>query len=272
MIDAARQSKAGALAQPKAISKVPQITGLFWVVKILTTGMGETTSDFLVHQMDPLRAVALGALIFAAALAVQFAFPRYNTWVYWAAALGVSIFGTMAADVLHVGLRVPYVASTIFFTASLGLVFAIWFQVESTLSIHSITTRRREVFYWTTVLTTFALGTAAGDMTASSLGLGYFTSGLLFGAIILVPALAWWRVGLAEIPAFWFAYIVTRPLGASFADWMGVSHARSGLDWGTGPVSLALGGLILVGLGYLSVTGSDTEPQALTANAPRFRT
>ncbi len=245
------------LGLPKALSKVPQITALFWVVKILTTGMGETTSDFLVHQMDPPLAVALGLVIFAAALAVQFATPRYNTWIYWAAVLSVSIFGTMAADVLHVGLGIPYVISTISFSASLALIFVIWFRVESTLSIHSITTKRREVFYWATVLATFALGTAAGDMTASSLGLGYFSSGLMFAGIILVPLLAWWRLGLAEIPAFWFAYIVTRPLGASFADWMGVSHERSGLGWGTGPVSLALAGLILMLVAYLSYTESD---------------
>ena len=262
MIQDANRSTTGSRAVPTSISKVPQITVLFWVVKILTTGMGETTSDFLVHQMDPPIAVAIGFLIFAAAMVAQFAFPRYNTWVYWAAALSVSIFGTMAADVLHVGLGVPYVASTIFFLAALGGIFAIWFRVEGTLSIHSITTRRREVFYWATVLTTFALGTAAGDMTASSLALGYFASGLMFGAIILVPALAWWRLGLAEIPAFWFAYIVTRPLGASFADWMGVSHERSGLDWGTGPVSLVLGCLILGVLGYLSWTGSDADAHA----------
>lgn len=243
---------------PKVISKVPQITALFWVVKILTTGMGETTSDFMVHQIDPPLAVAIGFGIFAVALTVQFLFPRYNTWIYWAAVLSVSIFGTMAADVLHVGLGIPYAASTLFFFTALAVIFAIWFRIEGTLSIHSIITKRREVLYWTTVLATFALGTAAGDMTASSLGLGYLSSGLMFAGIILMPLLAW-RLGLPEIPAFWFAYIVTRPLGASFADWMGVNHERRGLDWGTGPVSLALGGLILLFLAYPSFAGSNSE-------------
>ncbi len=245
------------MGQANPLSKVPQITALFWVVKILTTGMGETTSDFLVHQMDPPVAVAFGFAIFAVVMTVQFLLARFNTWLYWAALLSVSVFGTMAADVLHVGLGIAYWISTLFFSASLALIFAVWWRVEETLSIHSITTRRREVFYWATVLATFALGTAAGDLTATSLGMGYFSSGLMFSGIILVPLLGWWRLRLPEIPAFWFAYIVTRPLGASFADWMGVSHARSGLDWGTGPVSLALAGLILIFVGYLAYQGSD---------------
>jgi uncharacterized membrane-anchored protein len=236
------------------LSKVPQITVLFWVIKILTTGMGETTSDFLVHQIAPPIAVALGLMIFIAALTAQFAAPRYNVWIYWLAVLAVSIFGTMAADVVHIGLGVPYVASTAFFLTALAVIFALWYRCEGTLSIHSITTRRREAFYWATVLATFALGTAAGDMTASSLGLGYLGSGILFACVIALPALAYWLMGLPEIPAFWFAYIVTRPLGASFADWMGVSPERSGLNWGTGPVSLSVGILFVVLVGYLSVT------------------
>ena len=245
----------------RAFSKVPQITAIFWVVKILTTGMGETTSDFLVHQIDPPIAVALGLAIFVAALGLQFAVPRYNAWIYWAAVLSVSIFGTMAADVLHVGLGIAYVVSTIFFSTALVLIFASWYFAEGTLSIHSINTKRREAFYWATVLATFALGTAAGDMTATSLGLGFLGSGVMFAGIILVPLLAWWRLGLPEIPAFWFAYIVTRPLGASFADWMGVSHERSGLDWGTGPVSLTLGVLIIGFVGYIAFQRTGTPSQ-----------
>lgn len=232
------------------ISKVPEVTAIFWVIKILTTGMGETTSDFLVHRIDPPIAVAIGGVCFLMSLAVQFFMPRFNVWIYWLAVVMVSIFGTMAADVLHVGLGVPYSISTTFFGVSLLIIFAVWFWSERTLSIHSIYTKRREFFYWATVLTTFALGTAAGDMTASSLGLGYFVSGLMFAVVIAIPGIAFWKFGLPEIPAFWFAYIVTRPLGASFADWMGVSHERGGLDWGTGPVSLALAILIGVFVGY----------------------
>jgi uncharacterized membrane-anchored protein len=232
------------------LSKVPEVTVIFWVIKILTIGMGETTSDFLVHRINPPIAVAIGGACFLITLAVQFFMPRFNIWIYWLAVVMVSVFGTMAADVLHVGLGVSYWISTTVFGVSLLMILLVWFWSERTLSIHSIRTKRREVFYWATVLTTFALGTAAGDMTASSLGLGYFVSGLMFAAVIAVPAIAFWKFGLPEIPAFWFAYIVTRPLGASFADWMGVSHERGGLDWGTGPVSLVLAILICVFVAY----------------------
>ncbi|WP_127901717.1 hypothetical protein [Solirhodobacter olei] len=242
-------------------SKVPEITVLFWIVKVLTTGMGETTSDFLVHHMDPHIAVVIGFLGFLAAMALQFAAPRYNAWIYWFALVMVSVFGTMAADVLHVGLGVPYAVSTSFFALSLAAILTLWYRSEGTLSIHSIHSRRREAFYWATVLATFALGTAAGDMTAMAMGLGFRDSGVMFAAVIALPALAYWFLGLPEVPAFWFAYIITRPLGASFADWMGVNHQRGGLDWGTGPVSSVLAVLILILVGYLAFTRSDVEPE-----------
>jgi len=242
-------------------SKVPQITLLFWVIKALTTGMGETSSDFLAQTIDPPLAVMIGFLGLVGALALQIATPCYNRYVYWLTLVMVSIFGTMAADVLHVGLAVPYIASTLAFAVALAAVFWLWHRVEGTLAIHSIRTRRREAFYWAAVLTTFALGTAAGDMTATSLKLGYLGSGLFFAALFSLPGLAFWRLGLPEIPAFWTAYVLTRPLGASFADWMGVAPARGGLGWGTGPVSLCLGILILVLVGWLSITSSDVEPE-----------
>ncbi len=245
-----------------SLSKVPEVTLLFWIVKILTTGMGETTSDYFVKHMDPPIAVALGFAGFAAALVAQFAVARYQPWIYWLAVVMVSVFGTMAADVLHVGLGIAYAISTTFFAVSLAAIFAIWFMVEGTLSIHSIITRRREAFYWATVLTTFALGTAAGDLTAMNMGLGYLASGIIFTAVIALPALAWWKFGLPEIPAFWFAYIVTRPVGASFADWMGVNQARGGLDWGTGPVSLVLAILIFGCVGYLAATHAKGAQEA----------
>ena len=240
-------------------SKVPQVTLLFWIVKILTTGMGETTSDFLVHRIDPPVAVALGFIGFLIAMALQLRASRYAAGIYWLAVVMVSVFGTMAADVLHVGLGIPYTVSTAFFALALGAILTLWYRSEGTLSIHSIHTRRRELFYWATVLATFALGTAAGDLTATNMGLGYLDAGFLFAAIFALPALAFWKFGLPEIPAFWFAYIVTRPLGASFADWMGVSRQRGGLDWGTGPVSLALAIAIAALVGYLALTKKDVE-------------
>ncbi len=241
-----------ALYQPVVASKVPEITALFWVVKVLTTGMGETTSDFFVRTIDPVLAVAGGFVLFAVALGAQFAVRRYIPAVYWLAVVMVSVFGTMAADVAHIVLGVPYVVSTAAFAVALAVVFLVWHRVEGTLSIHSITTRRREVFYWAAVLVTFALGTATGDLTATTLHLGYLASGVVFAVVIAVPFIAWRWLGLNAVAAFWFAYIVTRPLGASFADWMGVSHARGGLDWGTGPVSLVLAAIIAVLVGVLA--------------------
>jgi uncharacterized membrane-anchored protein len=240
-------------------SKVPAVTALFWVVKVLTTGMGETTSDYLAHQVDPVLAVGAAGLALVACLGLQFLVRRYLPGVYWLAMVIVSVFGTMAADVLHVGLGVPYQASTAAFAAALAVIFVVWYRCERTLSIHSIRTWRRELFYWAAVLTTFALGTAAGDLTATTLHLGYLGSGVLFAAAIAVPAIAHARFGLNPIAAFWFAYILTRPLGASFADWAGVSHQRGGLALGTGPVSLALAAAIAVLVGYLAVTRADVD-------------
>jgi uncharacterized membrane-anchored protein len=233
---------------------VPEVTAAFWVAKVLTTGMGEATSDFLVHQLAPIVAVAIGAVGLAAALALQFAARRYNPWIYWLAVALVAVFGTMAADFLHVELGIPYIVSTAFFSVVLAAVFVVWYRTQHTLSIHSIDAPRREIFYWLTVLSTFALGTAAGDMTATTLHLGYFVSGLAFTLLIAVPAVAHRWFGLNAIVNFWFAYIVTRPLGASFADWLGVSHARGGLNWGTGAVSIGTAILIAGVVAYLAAT------------------
>ena len=242
-----------------ALAKVPEVTVFFWVIKLLTTGMGETTSDFLVKTIDPVIAVGLGGIGLLVALMLQFTARKYVPWIYWLTVVMVAIFGTMAADVLHIVIGIPYLVSTIFFAFALAVIFVLWYQLEKTLSIHSIYTKRRELFYWATILATFALGTAAGDMTAVTLHLGYFSSGILFALVIAVPTIGYLMFGMNEILAFWFAYIITRPLGASFADWMGVSHARGGLNWGTGSVSLALAILIFGFVGYLSLTRKDVE-------------
>jgi uncharacterized membrane-anchored protein len=249
------------------MSRVPEVTIYFWIAKVLTTGMGETTSDFLVHRISPLVAVAFGALGLAVALTLQLALRRYVAWAYWFAVVMVSVFGTMTADAVHIGLGIPYLVSTVFFVVALAVVFALWYASERTLSIHSIRTRRRELFYWATVLTTFALGTAVGDMTAVTLHLGYLASGILFAVLMAIPAVAHWRLGLGAVPAFWLAYIVTRPLGASFADWGGVSHARGGLDLGTGTVSLALTVLIVGFVGYLAVTRKDVNDTGIATES-----
>ena len=221
--------------------------------------MGETTSDYLAHQMNPIFAVAIAGSGLTVALLTQFAARRYIPWVYWLAVMMVAIFGTMAADAIHVGLGIPYLISTAGFAVALGVIFAVWYRSEKTLSIHRIYTFRRELFYWATVMATFALGTAAGDMTALTLGLGYFTSGLLFAALFALPAIAYWRLGLNEIAAFWFAYILTRPLGASFADWLGKPRDLGGVGFGTGQISLILAILIIGFVAYLTVSGKSNK-------------
>ncbi|MFF0016506.1 hypothetical protein [Streptomyces sp. NPDC005374] len=244
-------------------SKVPEVTVYFWIIKVLTTGMGETASDWLAHLLGPIPAVALGGLALAVALAVQFAARRYVAWIYWTAIVVVSVFGTMAADVLHVGLGVPYILSTPFFMAALAAVFALWYRSERTLSIHSVRTRRRETFYWAAVLATFALGTAAGDLTAT-IGLGYLGSVVLYAAAIAVPAVAHHRGGLNAVTAFWAAYVITRPLGASIADWMAVGHGRGGLDLGLGPVTVSWTVAIIGFVGYLAVSRTDVRSKPVS--------
>lgn len=239
--------------------KVPEVTIFFWIIKLLTTGMGETTSDFLAHQLNPIIAVGIGGIGLGISLLVQFWVKKYIPWVYWLAVVMVAIFGTMAADVLHVGFGIPYVVSSIFFFITLTIIFIIWHKVEKTLSIHSIITRRREFFYWATVLATFALGTAVGDMTATTMHLGYLSSGILFGVLITLPAIAFYFFHLNEILAFWIAYILTRPLGASFADWIGRAKDLGGIGMGTGQISVILTVLIIALVAYLTVTHKDIK-------------
>ncbi len=260
-----------AAGPPHPLSKVPQITVFFWITKVLTTGMGEATSDYLAHRFGPVMAGAVGLAALVAALVVQFRVRRYMAWVYWTAVVMVAVFGTMAADGLHVELHVPYAVSTAFFAAALAAIFVVWYRTEKTLSIHSIYTPRREMFYWATVLATFALGTAAGDLTAVTLHLGYLASGILFTVVIAVPAIGYWRFHLNPIVAFWFAYIVTRPLGASYADWMGVPHSLGGLNLGRGPVALGLTIVILGFVAYLAISRIDVEETAGQVGPERAR-
>jgi uncharacterized membrane-anchored protein len=237
--------------------KVPKITIFFWIIKILTTAMGESLSDYSVHRFNPYLAVILGFFVFVIALAIQFKKRLYVPWAYWLAVTMVAVFGTMAADVLHIEFKVPYIVSTILFAITLIIVFTVWYISERTLSFHSIYTRRREVFYWAAVLATFAMGTAAGDLTAYTAHLGFFSSGLIFAAVLALPALGYWLFRLKSIFAFWFAYVMTRPLGASFADWTGKAHSFGGLAWGDGPVAATLAVLIIALVIYLSITGKD---------------
>ena len=244
------------------LARVPELTALFWVLKVLTTGMGETASDYLAHTMGPVLAVGLCGLALVAALVVQLTASRYVPWVYWTAVAMVSVFGTVAADVAHVGLGVPYAVSTVGFAVALAVVLGLWHRTEGTLSVHSIDTTRPELFYWATVLTTFALGTAAGDLTAVVLGFGYLGSAAYFAVVFAVPALGYWRLRRGPVLAFWTAYVITRPLGASVADWMGVSAARGGLGFGTGLVTVVWAGAIALIVAWAVMSGR-AHPAAL---------
>ena len=237
--------------------KVPEITLIFWVVKLLSTAMGEATADFFVFKINPYLAVLLGGVALLIALVIQFSVRRYIAWVYWLTVVMVAIFGTMAADALHIQLHVPYTASTTLFAIILVIIFIFWYKYEKTLSIHSINTHRREMFYWATVLATFALGTAVGDLTAITVGLGHFSSALMFIGLIAAPAMAFWLFDLNEVVAFWLAYILTRPIGASFADWMGKSKIVSGLGWGDGRVALVLAIIIIFFVGYMTYSRKE---------------
>jgi uncharacterized membrane-anchored protein len=223
-----------------AAAKVPEVSTVFWIAKILTTGLGETSSDYLVKGYNPLIVIPLAGAALVLSLALQWTTPRFSKWIYWTAVGFVAIFGTMVADAIHVVLGIPYFISTAGFGLALVAVFVVWRTVEGTLSIHSIITPRREAFYWLTVMTTFALGTAAGDLTATNLGLGYGPSGVLFLILFLLPIAARRLGRVSEVATFWTAYVLTRPLGASFADWIGVGHDRGGLGVGTGYISLVL--------------------------------
>jgi uncharacterized membrane-anchored protein len=239
--------------------RVPEITVLFWIIKSLSTAMGESTSDYSVHAINPVLAVILGFCGFAVALSLQFWVRRYIAWTYWLAVVGVGVFGTMAADVLHVRFGVAYSLSSALWAVALIVLFISWQQTEKTLSFHTIDTPRREAFYWAAVVATFAMGTALGDLTSITAGLGYFPSGLLFVAVIAVPAIGYWRFGWNAILSFWLAYVATRPVGASFADWLGKPTTAGGLGLGAGHVALALTIAILCLVSYLGITQRDVQ-------------
>jgi uncharacterized membrane-anchored protein len=244
---------------------------MFWIVKILTTALGESASDALVSSIDPYVAVGLGALGFAGALALQFRARAYDPWTYWLAVTMVAVFGTMAADVTHVALGVPYLVSTGVFACALAAIFTLWWKVEKTVSIHDIDTRSREIFYWLTVAATFALGTAAGDMAAVTLHLGYLDAGILFAAllaciafvryaVVTIASLERQRSSRNAVLAFWAAYVLTRPLGASVADWIGKPHAAGGLGFGDGRTATLLAVALVLVVASLANAPAITSP------------
>ena len=249
------------------LAKVPEITAVFWILKLLTTAGGESASDFLLTT-NPAVGLPIGVVGFALTLWLQFRTRRYSPVAYWGAVAMVAVFGTMIADVLKVGLGVPLLALTIICAVALAATFLIWHRAEGTLSIHSITTRRREAFYWVTVSFTFALGTAAGDLTADTFGLGYLGSIVLFAVIMAVPVLGRYGLGLNSVIAFWFAYIVTRPLGASIADWLAKPASLGGVGMGDGVVAMILLLMFAAVLTVVVVRHRDADGEAEGADQP----
>ncbi len=261
--------------EPLAVKVPAQITLVFWVVKIVTTAGGEATSDFL--ALDSLGKVVGGAievLLLVIALAWQFRTRRYRAAAYWFLAYAIAVSGTGIADFMHLYIGIPYAGTTVLWAVILAAVFVTWYRSERTLSIHSITTTRREAFYWATVFCTFALGTALGDFTASVVGLGYLGSTVLFFVVILVPALAWSRFGLNDVVAFWCAYVITRPLGASIADYLSKPRSISGVDLGDGHTALGALAVYAVLVAYLIIFRPDDRPSGAQigghADATRF--
>jgi uncharacterized membrane-anchored protein len=254
-------------------AKVPEITVLFWILKVLTTGMGESMSDYLGH-VSIVLAAGVGLIGLALALRLQLGARTYHAPTYWFAVMMVAVFGTMVADGIRTGLHAPFAVTTVLYGTAVAIVFAVWYRRERTLSIHSITTTSRESFYWVAVLGTFALGTAAGDFTASQLHLGYLGSIGLFAVIIAIPAIAWARFELNPIVAFWAAYIVTRPLGASVADWLGkptkLHSLKGGLAYGDGAVSGVALIVFIALVGYVAIRKPDIQ-RAAAGDAHRHR-
>jgi uncharacterized membrane-anchored protein len=248
------------------LNKVPEITLWFWVIKILCTTVGETAADFLNVNLNfglTATSVVTGVLL-AVALWAQLRASRYIPALYWVTVALVSVFGTLVTDNLTDNLGFPLEASSIIFTVLLAAVFTAWYRSENTLSIHSIYTRRREVFYWITILVTFALGTATGDLMAEGLGLGYTTTGLIVAGLIALTAVGW-KLHLNSILSFWIIYILTRPLGASIGDYLSQPANHGGLGLGATLTSVIFLAGILGIVAYLSATKVDRIPPSEAA-------
>ena len=268
MTTTAAQTRDAATLGRKMLNKVPEVTIFFWVIKIMCTTVGETAADYLNENLGfglTKTTYVTGALL-VVLLVVQFRLRRYVPGVYWSVVVVISVFGTLITDNMTDRYNVPLTTSTIVFSMVLAAVFASWYAVERTLSIHTIFTTRREAFYWLAILFTFALGTAAGDLSAEKLDLGYAISILIFGGLIAAVTIAHYSFGLDAVLSFWLAYILTRPLGASIGDEMSQnSHTYGGLGLGTTGTSYLFLGCILALVAFLSITRKDaTETRRAT--------
>lgn len=235
--------------------KVPEVFLLFWIAKLCTTCFGEAFSDYVFFNdyLGRTTAILMGLALILICYTIQIATTKYIPLIYWLAVTAVAIFGTMSADFLNKNLGMSLWESTVLLLVLQAAVFFAWWKTEGTLDVHSITTTRREIFYWLTVYLTFSLGTAAGDFVSGTLGFGTLDSTLIFLGIILVPLIGWKYLHLNSVLAFWLAYTITRPLGASFGDWLAVpAPYGDGLQIGTGPISLYSGIVLLAVIGLVA--------------------
>ncbi|HEX3334619.1 MAG TPA: hypothetical protein VHS57_09770 [Acidimicrobiales bacterium] len=245
--------------QPVA-AKVPEVTALFWVIKISTTAAGEALSDWFGVKHNVKWGFFIDVFMFCSALYLQFRVRRYQAWNYWYLALAIATAGTGVSDTMHLVFGLPYGVTSAFWLVVLAAIFYLWNRSEHTLDFHSITTNRREKYYWSVVFATFCLGTAVGDFAASSLGLGYLASATFFLAVIMIPFAGWKTGRFNDVFAFWFAYVLTRPIGASFADYFSKGHDVSGInfgDWKTALVFTAIVGLLVA---YTARARYDIQP------------
>ena len=245
-------------------NRVPNVKVDFWLIKLMAVTMGETAADYLAVNLGlglTATSLIMGSILVVAVL-FQFAQKKYVPWAYWLAVVLISIVGTLITDNLVDNFGVPLTTTTIFFSIALLATFSVWFAYEKTLSIHTIFTTRREIFYWLAILFTFSLGTAAGDLVAEHFELGYFTTGLLFGGIIAAIAFAYYVLKIDGIFAFWPAYILTRPLGASFGDLLSQPTEYGGLGFGTIVTSVLFLGSIVAIVAYMTITRDGGEAMA----------
>ena len=252
----------------RMLNKVPEVTIYFWIIKIMATTVGETAADFFNVRLGfglVATSEIVGGLLIAA-LVLQLLRRRYVPWVYWLAVVLISIVGTLITDNLTDNLDVSLEATTLAFSILLAAVFAIWYASERTLSIHTIFTTRRELFYWAAILFTFALGTAAGDLAAEGLDWGFLQAALIFGALIAAVTIAYYRLGMNAVLAFWIAYILTRPLGASLGDLLSQPVSENGLGLGTTGTSAVFLVVILALIGYLTWSGKDQPEREARAH------
>jgi uncharacterized membrane-anchored protein len=246
--------------RPPLLSKVPQVTVFFWVIKVMATTVGETAADLLNEHLGlglTGTTLMMGGLLIAA-LVAQFRSDRYVPPLYWMTVVLISVVGTLASDNLVENFGVALTTTTAAFAVLLAATFAAWYRSERTLSIHTIVTRRREAFYWAAILFTFALGTSAGDLVSEQMNLGYRVSALIFAAMIAGVSIAYRRFCLGAVLAFWTAYVLTRPLGASIGDYLSQPHRHGGLGLGTVKTSAVFLVVILGLVSHLSVTKRDT--------------